>query len=213
LLSPFYPDLIHVSSGYAVFIYQIGKEPCMKRKLLLGLIGIALLALGFTSAIPIASAQRDMSRMNPLAPLKNALNTAGAPGLTAEQESRIQELLKEFRDAHRGPIQNEDIPNARTAYEDAILNGDSAAAAAQARVLGNAQAAEMVQRESDAADFAINVINILRADPGQADAVIAQIGERDFVRMILRLVGGPVGPGGPGPRRGQPPLPPESVAP
>jgi hypothetical protein len=185
----------------------------MKRKLPVGRIGIALLVLGLASAVPIAAAQQDTSRMNPLAPLKNALNAAGAPGLTAEQESRIQELLKEFRDTHHGPIQNEDILNARTAYEDAILNGDSAAAAAQARILGSAQAAEMVQRESDAADFAINVINILRADPGQADMVIAQIGARDFVRMILRLAGGPGGPGGPGPRRGQPSLPPEFVAP
>jgi hypothetical protein len=184
----------------------------MKTKLHISRILISLLALGLASGTAIALAQPDMPKMEPLVPLKDALTAAGAPELTSAQEDAIETLVTEFRGAHHGPFENEDIQNARAAYEEAILNGDSAAAASQAAILGKAQADSMVQRESDAADFAVNVIRILKEGPGQADALIAQMGSRNFVRMILSLAGGPRGPGGPGPGRGRP-APPPFVAP
>lgn len=182
----------------------------MRSKLHIGRTLIPVLALGLLSGAAVVLAQQGMPGIAPLAPLKNALRIAGTPELTPEQEENIQALIKEFRDTHQRPIQNEDIQNARMAYEEAILKGDLAAAASQAEVLGRYQATEIVQRESDAAAFVINVIGILKADPGQADALISQMGTRGFVRMILSLAGGP---GGPGPRGGRPPLPPGFVAP
>jgi hypothetical protein len=185
----------------------------MKTNLLMSRMLIPALALGLASGVPFVLAQPDMPMRAPLAHLKTALQNAGAQELTTEQENSIEALITEFRNSHQRAVQSEEVKNASAAYEDAILRGDSAAAASQAEILGRAQAAAMVQRESDAASFAINVINILRADPGQADALITQMGTRGFVRMILNLVGGPGRPGGLGPRGRRPPLPPGFAAP
>jgi hypothetical protein len=93
---------------------------------------------------------------------------------------------------------------ARTAYENAILNGDSATAASEAVALSNARAAGMAQREADAAALAIRIIEVLKVDSTtQVDALVTQLGKSGFVRLILSLAGGPggFGPGGRGPGR------------
>jgi hypothetical protein len=173
----------------------------MRTKVHLGCLLMPVLALGFLSASKVSLAQPAMPALDELARLKNALQAAGASALTPDQESSIQTLIAEFRDAHPKPVPNTALQNARRAYEDAILNGDNATAAAQALIIGNAGAAETVQRETDAADFAIKLIAILRTGSGQADALIAQMGTGGLVRLALSFAGGP---GGPGPRMGRP---------
>ncbi len=184
----------------------------MKTRLHTSRLLIPVLTLGLISGITISAAQQDVPPMDALAPLKAALQAAGASALTSAQESSIQTLITQFRNAHQKPAPNTDIQNARTAYEKAILNGDNATAATQAGIIGNAQAADMVQRETDSASFAIGVIAILKTESGQVDALIAQVGTSGFVRMVLGLAGGRPGgfgprPGGPGPGFGPGPAP------
>ena len=173
----------------------------MKTQMNISLLLIPVLAIGLIFGATTAQAQAQMPRMNPLAPLNNALQAAGASELSSEQESEIRALIEEFRNAHPRPVQNADIPDARRAYEEAILSGDSAAAASQAESIAKEQLDNMVQRQADAAVFAVSVIGILGANSGQADALTTQMGTRGFVRLILSLVNRPGGPGlmgGPG---------------
>jgi hypothetical protein len=164
---------------------------------------IAALFLGFMSGMTALQAQSNMPARDPLAILKNALQDAGAPTLTSAQESSIKDLLSAFRSAQQPPPQNTAVQTARAAYETAILNGNSSAAASQASAIAKAQLTDMVQRESEAAVLAINVINVLKTGSGQAPALITKLGESGFVRLVLNLAGGRGGfgprPGGPGP--------------
>jgi len=159
---------------------------------------ILFLALALMTGVSAVLAQTDMPARDNLAGLKNALQGAGATALTSTQESSINTLITEFRSAHK-PSQNTALQTARAAYENAILSGDKATAASQATVIGSAQAAEMVQRETDAAVFAISVANILKTQSGQLDALVTKIGSSGTVRLVLNLVGGPGGPGRGGP--------------
>jgi hypothetical protein len=161
---------------------------------------IPVLALVLLTGTIAAFAQTEMPAGDNLTGLKNALESAGAPALTSAQESSIKSLITEFRNAHQ-PSQNAVLQNARTTYENAILSGDSTTAIAQASAIGNAQSAEMVQRETAAAAFAINVVYILRTQGGQLDALIAKMGSGGAARLLLNLVGGPGGPGRGGPGR------------
>jgi hypothetical protein len=160
---------------------------------------VTILLAGITLLTPLAFAQPDMApRMDPLARFKGVLNRAGVL-LTADQEANIVTLVEDFRASHQPLGPNDALQTARAAYETAILNGDSAAASAQAVVIGNARAAEMINRETDVAAFGISVVNILRADSSQFNKLIAAVGESGVVRLVLGLAGGPGRPGRPGP--------------
>jgi len=181
----------------------------MKKQLNISLLWIPVLAFGLMFGAATVLAQPEMPGPDVLAPLKHALQAAGAAELTSDQESNIQALIQEFREAHQRPLANADIPDARNAYVEAILNGDSAKAASEAETIAKSRLDAMVQREADAAAFAVNVIGILKAGSGQVDALTTQMGTRGFVRLILSLVNPPGrgGPGRGGPRagRGAPP--------
>jgi hypothetical protein len=184
-------------------------------------IGIMIIALALTIGALSAMAQSKQPPQRPpdgLVQLKEALQSAGAAALTSTQESAIQALVKEFREAHRNPP-DASLESARKAYESAILSGDSASVATQAQIIANAQAANSVQREIDSAAFAINVLNILKADSTQYSALTAKLTDSGLLRLILNLAGGPGGgmrggPGGPGgfggPGRAGGPMPPRS---
>jgi len=160
---------------------------------------VTILLAGITLVVPLAFAQPGIAPpMDPLARFKGALNRAGV-SLTADQEANIVTLVEDFRASHRPLAPNDALQTARSAYETAILNGDSAAASAQAVVIGNARAAEMINRETDVASFGINILSILRADAAQFDKLVSTIGQSGVVRLVLSLAGGPGGPGRPGP--------------
>ncbi len=163
---------------------------------------LSILALGFLSGCTLALAQSEPPSFDPLTRLKNELQNAGASALTSAQESSINALLTEFRSAHQKPSPSAAVQTAQAAYEDAIINGDSATAAAQAAILGNAQAAEMAQRQSDTAVLAIGILNVLRTESGQLAALITKMGSSGVVRLVLSLAGGR---GGFGPMPGGPP--------
>jgi hypothetical protein len=167
---------------------------------------VSILLIGLISGFAVAQAQPARPAMDPATVLKNALQSAGAAALTSAQESSIKALVEQYRITRPKPSENTAVQSARTAYETAILNGDSATAVSQAAILGNAQASETAQRESDAAVFAIGVLNILKTGSGQVDALITRMGSSGLVRLLLNLAGGPrgfgPGPGGPGRGRG-----------
>jgi|WetSurMetagenome_2_1015567.scaffolds.fasta_scaffold169744_1 hypothetical protein len=161
---------------------------------------VSLLILASSAMTVLAQPERPA--FDPLAGLKNALQNAGASALTSAQESSIVALLQAYRSSHKKPAQNAAVQAARTAYEDAILNGDNAAAASQAVILGNAQASEMAQRDTDTAALAISILDVLKTESGQTAALISKMGSNAFVRLLLNLAGGPRGGG---PRPGGPP--------
>ncbi len=124
--------------------------------------------------------QRDV-----LAQLKSALQNAGAPTLTSEQESAILALIRQFREAHQPPA---------------------------APPQPDAQADENAQREADLTAFTGNALNILKSDGTQVNALVAGLGESGLEKLIRSLAvgpgrfgrrgrfgrqGGPGGPGGP----------------
>jgi hypothetical protein len=164
----------------------------MKTCLLISRTLILALALGLIAGAVSAFAQSERPPMDNLAQLKNAIQTAGVSALTSTQESSIQALIIAFRDAHK-PAAVAAGQDARTAYENAILNGDNATAAAQAIILANAQTAAIAQREKDSAAFAISVISILKTNAGQVEKLVANMGASRFVRLVLGLAGGPGG--------------------
>jgi hypothetical protein len=159
---------------------------------------IPVLALALMTGVSAAMAQTGLPARDDLAGLKNALEIAGAPALTSTQDSSLKTLIADFRNASK-PSPNTALQTARAAYENAILSGDNATAASQALVIGSAQSAEMVKRESDAAIFAIHVVNILKTEGGQLEALIAKMGSSGTARLLLSLAGGPGGPGRGGP--------------
>jgi hypothetical protein len=160
---------------------------------------IPVLVLGWTSGITLAPAQTDMPQVDALAGLKTAISNAGATALSSTEESSINALVTQFGSAHQ-PSPNTALQSAQTAFENAILAGDSSTAASQASIIANTQAADMAQRETDAAALAISVITLLKTG-GQLDAMTAQLGANRVVRLVLNLAGWPGGggPGGPPP--------------
>ncbi len=181
----------------------------MKNRFHTGRLLIPVLLLGLTGGAALAFAQPEMPSTDILARLKNSLQAAGASALTSPQEASINTLIVEFMNSRQDqPQAAPDDESARTAYEDAILSGDSATATSEAETLANARAAGMAQREAEAAALAIKIIEVLKVDStAQVDAIVTQLGKRGFVRLILSLAGGPggFGPGGRGP--GRPPQP------
>jgi hypothetical protein len=115
-----------------------------------------------------------------LGQLKDALKNAGAAALTTDQETAIQALIKQFREAHRPPSTPPQTGEDMTAVR--------------------------AQHEADLAAFASSVLNVLTSD-AQTSVLTAKLGEDGLNKLIRRLAGGPGGPGGPG-RRGGPDGPP-----
>src|SRR6266508_3173711 len=129
---------------------------------------------------------------DPLAGLKRALQEAGAAALTSAQENNITALITAFRAAHEAPpTPGTEVQNARAAYDDAILNQDGAGAAAQAAVIANDQAANSLQRQTDLANFGIEVVKVLRSGGDQVTPLVTRFGSSGAVRLLLGLAGGP----------------------
>jgi len=163
----------------------------------LGRIFLLIAMLLITSGATLCLAQTQT--IDVLMPLKNALQTAGASALTSAQETGIKALINDFRNAHQAPVSNTAIQTARTAYENAILNADSSAAALQAKAIAAIQADETAKREADRATLAVNILGYLNST--QVNALLTEVGKRGLVRLLLDLAGGPRGgPGGPPPQ-------------
>ncbi len=150
-----------------------------------------LLLLSMAALAGTGWAQARRTR-DPLAGLKRALQEAGAAALTSAQENNITALITAFRAAHEAPpTPGTEVQNARAAYDDAILNQDGAGAAAQAAVIANDQAANSLQRQTDLANFGIEVVKVLRSGGDQVTPLVTRFGSSGAVRLLLGLAGGP----------------------
>lgn len=143
----------------------------------------------------VTTAQRDQ-RPEPMGFLKRAISEAGAPALTADQETQLNTLFADFRKAQpAGP--DEELQAAHAAYNSAILAGDLATAQAQATIIANRNAEVSKTRMQAAAKLQIDVLAVLKSG-GQLDSLKEKFGDR-LVGLIGPLGGGPpFGRGRPG---------------
>ena len=146
----------------------------------------------------------DTTTFDPLNRLKQALSTAGAPALTSAQETRINTLITNFRNAHPRPTPSATLDTARSEYDKAVINADIGAAAIQAGIIASEMSAASTARLKDEATFAIDVVKELRTNGDQVGALTKSIGTTGTARLILGLAGGMGGPGR-GPRGFGPP--------
>ena len=163
----------------------------------------SLLAALVVLLLAMTAAGQDQNRRtrDPLGHLKNALQEASATALTSAQETSLTALITNFRTAHETrPTPSTAEQNARTAFDTAILNQDSAGAAAQAAIIATELGVNSIQRQKDLANFGIEVVKILRTSGDQVNPLITRFGSSGAARLILSLAGGPgFGPGRPGP--------------
>ena len=157
-------------------------------------------------AITAAGQEQNRRTRDPLGRLKNALQEANATALTSAQETSLTALITNFQTARETrPTPSTAEQNARTAFDTAILNQDSAGAAAQAAIIATEQGVNSIQRQKDLANFGIEVVKILRTGGDQVNPLITRFGSSGAARLILSLAGGPgFGPGRPGPRGPRP---------
>jgi hypothetical protein len=126
-------------------------------------------------------------RREPLGFLKRAIADAGAPELTADQETQLTSLIRTFHESTPSDAEKA----AHRAFNDAILAGDLAGAQAQAGLLAQFSSAHL----QSSAKLQIDILNILKTG-GQLDALKAKFGE-GLIQILGSVAGGP-GFGGPG---------------
>ena len=170
--------------------------------------GIVLL-LSFAVILPSALAQRPggpPQQPNVLAGLKHALEEAGAPALSAAQETQLEDLIKAYRQAQGQSGPSDAVQAAHRAYDAAILAGNLAAAQAQATIIANALAAGASAHLQAQAKFEIDALNVLKSNANQVNALVQRFGTAGLAGILRGLAGGPQGgpggPGGPGGRGG-----------
>jgi hypothetical protein len=139
---------------------------------------------------------------DPLRPLNDALQRAGASELTPDQAKQILAFVEEFRAAARPTAPSAAVQQARAGYEAAILNGDLAAATAEIPTLVAEQVANAPARMKGEAALAINILQVLRANGDQLALLQKNMNGNQLVRLLLSIGGG--GGQGQGPRRGGP---------
>jgi hypothetical protein len=135
-------------------------------------------------------AARTAVQANPLAGLTRILERAGAPPLSADEQTQLTTLITNFRNANVPQPPNDAVKTAHQNFENAILSGDSSGAASQVAIIVNNQTAEATARMQAQANFAIEVVKVLRAN-GQVDPLLKQIGDAGVVRLAMSLAGGP----------------------
>ncbi len=134
-------------------------------------------------------AQQPPRPRDPLRALRVALQEAGAPGLTGQQEDALRSLLVTFRFSRR-PLQETRaaVQAAHRAYDDAIVAGDSATAKAQATTIANESAVLIGTNLQDEADFMVGVINVLKQNDDQLNLLVKRLGTNGVVRVLRALL-------------------------
>ena len=180
-----------------------------------GILLAATLGLCLLTALPGAAlAQRGRILVNspqtiqnrdPLLPLKNALQAAGAVALSSDQETKINGLISDFRTANKPASPSADVQAARIALDESILGNKLDDAAKAINTIIKAQTTQTQTSMVNTAVFASSVVTELTAD--QITPLKTRMGTGGLVSLIESLVGGPGGllgrgPGGSGQGRG-----------
>ncbi len=130
------------------------------------------------------------TQANPLARLTRALERAGAPALSSAEETQLNTMITNFRDANKPQAPGSALQTARLNLENAIVSGDSAGATTQVGIIVTEQNAAMAARMKAHASFAIDVVNVLKTN-GQLDLLVKQFGNSGVARLAMSLAGGP----------------------
>lgn len=169
------------------------------KTILMSFVVLCLAAGSFQIAFA-QSSDRDRE-CDPLASLKRALSDAGAPALTAEQETQLQAAVAAYRQSRQSQEPNEILEAARRAFDEAVIAGDTAAMEAQATIIVE-QIAMLTRSNLQAeAAFKLRVLDILTDD--QVNQLLQRLGTAGLSRVLdsLAFRGGltpGAGPGGPG---------------
>jgi hypothetical protein len=137
--------------------------------------------------------------------LNRALADAGAPALSTTQEQQLNALITTARSSRQGRGPSAEVQAARTAYDNALLAGDTNTAVAQAAIIASATTADLRARLEADANFVVQALNVLKSNGDQIGALQRSIGNAGLLRLISSLAGGPgrgFG-GGPRPRGGR----------
>lgn len=161
----------------------------------------AFLLVGLTASVTTTSLAQRGQRHDPLGFLKHALAEAGASALTSDQETQLNTLITNFRNA-RPSEPDATLKAAHTAYIAALLSGDLSAAQAQAAIIASHTSDLSSARLQAVTKFQIDALAVLKG--GQLDALRQKLGDEHVVGLIGSLAGGPPfgGPPGGGPRGG-----------
>ena len=165
-----------------------------------------VLFIGLTAGVGVRAQNPGQTARDPLAGLKRALASAGAPALTSAQESELNALITARRAALEGQTPSTVLQTAQLAYNDAILASNLAAAQAQADLIANEQAGIARTALKDSAKFQIDVLNVLKSNGAQYSLLLGRLGTQGVSRLLASLSPGG-GPRGPGRGVGRPPLP------
>lgn len=157
---------------------------------------LLLCAIAGGSVMALAQPGPQRGPRDPLGFLKRAITEANAPALTSDQETQLNTLITNFRNAQ--PTEpDEALKAAHAAYAAAILASDLATAQAQAAIIANRSAELSNARLQAQAKFDIDVLAVLKSG-GQLDPLKQKFGDR-LVGIVGSLVGGtPFGGGRPG---------------
>ena len=144
------------------------------------------------------------STVDHLARLNRALTDAGAPALTTTQEQQLNALITTARSSRQGRGPSAEVQAARTAYDNALLAGDTNTAVAQAAIIASATTSDLRARLEADANFVVQALNVLKSNGDQIGALQRSIGNAGLLRLIGSLAGGPGGfRGGPRSRGGR----------
>ncbi len=171
-----------------------------RNRLVVATLAIGLLAIG--SGLIWA---QTTSTVDHLARLNRALADAGAPALTTTQEQQLNALITTARSSRQGRGPSAEVQAARTAYDNALLAGDTNTAVAQAAIIASATTSDLRARLEADANFVVQALNVLKSNGDQIGALQRSIGNAGLLRLVSSLAGGPGGGfgGGPRPRGGR----------
>ncbi len=154
-----------------------------------------ILALCSLSALPVWGQGRGFRQAgstaqttyDPLAFLKQALNKAGAAALDSSQETALNSLITNFRNANKPGAPDAAVQAARDEYANAILSKHQSGAIAAADKLANLMSAHQQARLEAEATFQIQALSLLHSD--QVASLQNSIGNNGILRVLMSLAG------------------------
>ncbi len=125
---------------------------------------------------------------DPLAMLERAIQKAGAPALSADQQSQLQSLIQNYRSTRSSMGPDPAVQSARQNFEAAVLSGNSANSTAAADALAGAMTANAPKHLEALAQFEVQAVGILQP---QLSALQQNLGNDRLLSLLGSLAGGP----------------------
>ncbi|HEV8131087.1 MAG TPA: hypothetical protein VGQ81_07530 [Acidobacteriota bacterium] len=123
-----------------------------------------------------------------LAPLRSALEDAGAPPLSPAEEQQLRAIVLAFQTSLLPQDQGAALRTANRRYEDAVMAADLAAASAQAAAIAKLITDQTSSRLQAEANFKIQILNILKSNDDQIGLLLKRSGTAGVYRLISSLL-------------------------